>query len=68
MWDCQEDRERIFQECQYQVVAIDMLAAALPALERADLDMDFLDALAKSSFNAIWLFSTLKRLGIDNGL
>ena len=21
MWDCQEDRERIFRECKYQVVA-----------------------------------------------
>ena len=31
MWDCQEDRERIFRECKYQVVATDMLAAALPA-------------------------------------
>ena len=37
MWDCQEDRERIFQECRYQVVATDMLTAALPALERANL-------------------------------
>ena len=47
MWDCQEDREKIFRECQYQVVAIDMLAAALPALERANLDADFIDALAE---------------------
>ena len=47
MWDCREDRERIFRECRYQVVAVDMLAAALPALERANLDMDFLDALAE---------------------
>ena len=47
MWDCQEDRDRIFRECRYQVVATDMLAAALPALERAELDMDFLDALAE---------------------
>ena len=46
MWDCMEDRERIFRECQHQVVATDMLAA-LPALERANLDMDFLDALAE---------------------
>ena len=38
MWDCQEDRDRIFRECRYQVVATDMLAAALPALERANLD------------------------------
>ena len=28
MWDCQENRERIFRECKYQVVATDMLAAA----------------------------------------
>ena len=47
MWDCQEDRERIFRECQYQVVAVDMLTSALPALERANLDADFLDALAE---------------------
>ena len=47
MWDCMEDRERVFRECQHQVVATDMLAAALPALERANLDMDFLDALAE---------------------
>jgi len=47
MWDCLEDRDRIFRECRYQVLAVDMLAAALPALERAELDMDFLDALAE---------------------
>ena len=47
MWDCQEDRERIFRECKYQVVATDMLAAALPALERANLDVDFLNALVE---------------------
>ena len=46
MWDCREDRERIFRECRYQVVATDMLAAALPALERANLDADFVEALA----------------------
>ena len=45
--DCQEDRERIFRECKYQVVATDMLTAALPALERANLDADFLEALAE---------------------
>ena len=39
--------ERIFRECKYQVVATDMLAAALPALERANLDADFLEALAE---------------------
>ena len=47
MWDCQEDRERIFRECRYQVVATDMLAAALLVLERANLDADFVEALAE---------------------
>ncbi|MCI8360823.1 MAG: DUF4261 domain-containing protein [Clostridiales bacterium] len=47
MWDCMDDRERILRECRYQVVATDMLAAALPALERAELDMNFLAALAE---------------------
>ena len=46
MWDCREERERILCECRYQVVAMDMLAAALPALERTKVDMDFLDGRA----------------------
>lgn len=45
MWDCMKDRDRIFEECQYQVFANDMLAAALPYKERAALDMDFMEAL-----------------------
>ena len=47
MWDCQGDRDRIFRECQYQVVAADMLTAALPTLERANLDANFVEALAE---------------------
>lgn len=47
MWDCLEEREQILRECRYQVTAIDMLAGALPARERANLDMDFLEALAE---------------------
>ena len=47
MWDCQEDRERVFRECRRQVAAVDMLAAVLPVLERADLGMDFQEALAE---------------------
>lgn len=45
MWDCMQDRDRILRECRYQLFATDMLAAALTARERADLDMDFLEAL-----------------------
>lgn len=47
MWDCQNDRDRIFEECQYQVMATDLLAGALSARERANLDMDFMEALAE---------------------
>ncbi|AGT43753.1 hypothetical protein [Treponema pedis] len=35
-------KETILSECKYQVIGMDMLAAALPALERAELDMNFL--------------------------
>ena len=47
MWDCRRDREQICPGMRSQVVATDMLAAALPALERANLDADFLEALAE---------------------
>lgn len=47
MWDCMEDKDRIFAECHYQVFATDMLSATLPAKERAELDMDFMEALVE---------------------
>ena len=47
MWDCKNDRDRIIQECQYQVLATDMMAGVLPVQERANLDMDFMEALAE---------------------
>lgn len=47
MWDCIEDKERIFKECKYEVLATDMLAATLPVMDRADLDMDFTEALVE---------------------
>lgn len=47
MWDCIQERDRIFQECKYQVVATDMMAGRLPPLERANLDMDFMEALSE---------------------
>ncbi len=45
MWDCLQDRDRILSECKYCVFANDILCGALPPLERADFDMDFLEAL-----------------------
>lgn len=47
MWDCPENRDRILEECKHQVIAVDMLAGALEAQERAKLDMDFAEALAE---------------------
>ena len=45
MWDCLQDRDRILSECKYCVFANDILCGALDPLERADFDMDFLEAL-----------------------
>ena len=45
MWDCYQDRERILSECHYHVLALDMLAAGLIPRLRAELDMQFLEAL-----------------------
>lgn len=45
MWDCLQDRDKLLSECGYCVFANDMLCGALPPLERADFDMDFLEAL-----------------------
>ena len=47
MWDCMGERDQILAECRWQIVGVDMLTAALDPLERADLDMDFLEALAE---------------------
>lgn len=47
MWDCMEEHQRILQECTHHVIGVDMLTAGLPIQERANLDMDFLEALAE---------------------
>lgn len=46
MWDCEES-EQILSSCKYQVFATDMLAATLHYKERAELDMNFLEALVE---------------------
>lgn len=47
MWDCLQDRDRILSECKYCIFANDMLTGALDPLERADFDMDYLEALVE---------------------
>lgn len=44
-WDCGDRADKFLSECKYQVVVTDMMAAALEPQERANLDMDFIEAL-----------------------
>lgn len=46
MWNCEES-EKILESCKYQVFVSDMMAAALHYKERAELVMDFLEALVE---------------------
>lgn len=45
MWNCQEDRDRILSECKYAVTCVDMLGGGLKAQIRANMLMDYLEAL-----------------------
>ena len=47
MWECQESRDRILEECRYSMLATDFLAGALPSMERANLEMNYFEALAE---------------------
>lgn len=47
MWDCMQDRDRILSECKFQVVATDMLAGAMEYKDRADMLMDYMEALVE---------------------
>lgn len=46
MWDCPES-ERILSECKYQVVATDMMSAGLEYHDRANMLMDYMEALVE---------------------
>lgn len=45
MWNCQEDRDRILSECKYAVTSVNMLGGGLKAQIRANMLMDYLEAL-----------------------
>ena len=67
MWDCLQDRDRILSECQYCVFANDMLTGALDPLERADFDMDYLEALVElfPTCEAVYSLNTGKLILAD---
>ena len=45
-WDC-PDSEQLLAECKYQILATDVMGGALPAIERANMLMDYLEALVE---------------------
>ena len=67
MWDCLEDRDRILSECKYCVFANDILTGALDPLERADFDMDYLEALVElfPTCEAVYSLNTGKLILAD---
>ena len=67
MWDCLEDRDSILSECKYCVFANDMLAGALDPLERANFDMDYLEALVElfPTCEAVYSLNTGKLIPAD---
>ena len=53
MWDCPESEE-ILSSCPYHVIAVDMLAGALPNYkDRANMLMDFMEALVELYPNCV---------------
>ena len=67
MWDCLQDRDRILSECKYCVFANDMLTGALDPLERANFDMDYLEALLElfPTCEAVYSLNTGKLILAD---
>lgn len=67
MWDCLQDRDRILSECKYCIFANDMLSGALDPLERADFDMDYLEALVElfPTCEAVYCINTGKMILAD---
>jgi len=62
MWDCQEERDRILSECRYQAFVTDMMAAGLAPGERAQMDMDLMEAVVEMypSCEAVYFFNSGK--------
>lgn len=46
MWDC-KNSEQILNECKYQVVAVDMMTFIMDYKQRAEMLMDYMEALVK---------------------
>lgn len=47
MWDCQADRDEILDGCGYVITANDFMGGGLPSQERANMLMDYVEALVE---------------------
>ncbi|MCM1325664.1 MAG: DUF4261 domain-containing protein [Lachnoclostridium sp.] len=67
MWDCREERDRILSECRYHVLAHDMLGGGLAPKVRANMLMDYLEALLElyPSCEAVYFFNSGKLILAD---
>ena len=67
MWDCPE-HEELLDGCGYQVVATDMLGAALAPADRAEMLMNYLDALMElfPECEAVYFQSSGKMFTAEN--
>lgn len=67
MWDCRQDRDRILSECKYQVIATDMLAGGMEYHDRADMLMDYMEALVElyPQCEAVYFMSSGKMFTAD---
>ena len=68
MWDCINDRDQILSECRYSVLLTDMLGGGLPARERADVVMDYLEAALElyPQCEAVYFMNTGKLILADD--
>lgn len=67
MWDCGEERDRILSECKYHVLAHDMLGGGLPSKVRANMLMDYLEALLElyPACEAVYFINSGKLIPAD---
>ncbi len=47
MWNCMAERDKILSECRYHMIAYDEQAATLQAHDKADMLMDYMEALVE---------------------
>lgn len=67
MWDCREERDRILSECKYHVRANDLLGGGLKSKVRANMLMDYLEALLElyPSCEAVYFVNSGKLILAD---